>query len=245
MTALDPNLLLRAYAIGVFPMADSRTAADVYWVEPKSRAILPLDGFHASRSLGKLIRSDKFRVTRDAAFAKVVSACAAPRADRPDTWINPDIERAYGELHRRGHAHSIECWQGEMLVGGLYGVRLGAAFFGESMFSRVPNASKLALAHLVARMRCGGFRLLDCQFMTDHLRSLGAVEISRDAYASMLDSALSSLGGDAPSVSPSGSGARATGGADLGALEGLFSGEAGSDGALPGYVISQSLDHIS
>ncbi|QLC24711.1 leucyl/phenylalanyl-tRNA--protein transferase [Parasphingopyxis algicola] len=239
MDLLDPNMLLRAYAIGVFPMADSRDATDVFWVEPKMRAILPLDGFRVSHSLAKTIRSDRFRVTRDAAFDRVVSACAEARPDRPDTWINPAIQSAYGALHRRNHAHSIECWQGEELVGGLYGVRLGRAFFGESMFSRVSNASKVALAHLVARMKAGGFALLDCQFMTDHLASLGAIEISKDDYASLLDAALSSLG-----LGGTGSTDSATG-ADLSALEGLFPDDAGPDGALSGYVISHALGQTS
>lgn len=190
MTALDPDLLLRAYSVGVFPMADSRAARDVYWVEPKRRGILPLDGFRLSRSLAKTIRSDRFTVTTDRAFAKVVAGCAENTAERPDTWINPQIEAAYGELFRRGHAHSVESWADGALVGGLYGVTLGAAFFGESMFSRQRDASKVALAHLVARLRVGGYRLLDCQFITDHLASLGAIEVSRDRYVSLLDGAL-------------------------------------------------------
>jgi leucyl/phenylalanyl-tRNA--protein transferase len=187
---LDPDLLLRAYSIGVFPMAESRGANEIFWVEPKKRGILPLDRFRLSRSLAKVLRSDRFTVTADAAFSAVVAACAEPTPDRPDTWINIQIERAYAELHRRGHAHSVEAWRDGKLVGGLYGVRLGAAFFGESMFSRESNASKVALAHLVARLRAGGFRLLDCQFITDHLASLGAVEIERDAYVALLDAAL-------------------------------------------------------
>ena len=190
MSGLDPDLLLRAYSVGVFPMASTRDAADVFWVEPKKRGVLPLDRFHLSRSLAKTIRSDRFTVTADRAFARVMALCAEATERRPDTWINPDIETAYAELHRRGYAHSIECWQDGALVGGLYGVRLGAAFFGESMFSRVRDASKVALAHLVARLREGGFRLLDCQFQTDHLASLGAIEVARDAYVALLDNAL-------------------------------------------------------
>lgn len=190
MSSLDPDLLLRAYSIGVFPMADSRRARDVFWVEPKKRGILPLDGFRLSRSLAKTLRSDRFVVTADRDFAAVVGACAAATPDRPDTWINGPIESAYAQLHARGHAHSVECWQNGQLVGGLYGVRLGAAFFGESMFSRATDASKVALAHLVARLRLGGFRLLDCQFLTPHLASLGAIEIGREDYVSLLDGAL-------------------------------------------------------
>jgi len=174
--AIDPDLLLRAYSIGVFPMADSRVADDVYWVEPKKRGILPLNRFRLSRSLAKTIRSDRFTVTADKAFPDVVAECAASTSDRPDTWINPAIEIAYADLHRRGHAHSIETWQDGRLVGGLYGVRLGGAFFGESMFSRENNASKVALAWLVARLNARGFRLLDCQFITYHRQSLCATE---------------------------------------------------------------------
>jgi len=190
VSGLDPDLLLRAYSVGVFPMASTREAADVFWVEPKKRGVLPLDQFHLSRSLAKTLRADRFSVTVDRAFSRIVALCAEPTERRPDTWINPDIEAAYAELHRRGYAHSVECWQDDRLVGGLYGVRLGAAFFGESMFSRVRDASKVALAHLVARMKAGGFRLLDCQFQTEHLASLGAIEVGRDAYVALLDNAL-------------------------------------------------------
>jgi leucyl/phenylalanyl-tRNA---protein transferase len=190
VTALDPDLLLRAYSVGVFPMANSREAGDVFWVEPKKRGVLPLDGFHLSRSLAKVLKSGRFSLTADKAFGDVVALCAEATVRRPDTWINPDIERAYGELHARGYAHSVETWEDGRLVGGLYGVRLGAAFFGESMFSRARDASKVALAHLVARLRIGGFRLLDCQFQTDHLASLGAIEIDRNAYVALLDEAL-------------------------------------------------------
>lgn len=195
MAQLDPDLLLRAYSIGVFPMADSRAAREIFWVEPKKRGVLPLDGFRLSRSLAKTLRSDRFTVTADKAFGDVVALCAEKTEARPDTWINPQIETAYAELHRRGHAHSIECWHDGALVGGLYGVKLGAAFFGESMFSRMSDASKIALAHLVARLKVGGFGLLDCQFITDHLASLGAIEIERDAYVSLLDSALGVVAG--------------------------------------------------
>lgn len=171
-------------------MASTRDAADVFWVEPKKRGVLPLDRFHLSRSLAKTIRAERFTVTVDQAFGQVVSLCAEATARRPDTWINPDIEAAYAELHRRGYAHSVECWHDGALVGGLYGVRLGAAFFGESMFSRARDASKVALAHLVARLRAGGFRLLDCQFLTDHLASMGTIEVGREAYVVLLDEAL-------------------------------------------------------
>jgi len=188
---LDPRLLLQGYAAGVFPMADSREAAEIFWVEPRQRAVLPLDSFHCSRSLGRRLRSGRFIVTRDIAFDDVVRACA----DRNETWINDAIEQATRNLHAAGHAHSVECWQvddsGERtLVGGLYGVKLGRAFFGESMFSRTTDASKVALAWLVARLKIGHFTLLDCQFMTDHLVTLGATQVSRAAYVALLGSAL-------------------------------------------------------
>lgn len=183
-------MVLGAYAVGVFPMADHRAARGVYWVEPKRRAILPLDGFRLSRSLRKTIVSDRFRVTADEAFGQTIALCADAAADRPDTWINPSIEGVFCELHQLGYAHSIECWDGDDLVGGLYGLALGRAFFGESMVSRQRDASKVALAWLVARLRVGGFTLLDCQFQTDHLASLGAVEISRAAYVGLLSGAI-------------------------------------------------------
>ncbi len=191
---LDPEMLLRAYSLGVFPMADHRAAPDVFWVEPHARGILPLDRFHLSRSLAKVLRSDRFGITADRDFAGVLDGCAAATAERPETWINPAIIAAYRALFARGNAHSIECWQDGQLVGGLYGVKLGAAFFGESMFSRTTDASKCALAALVARLRIGGFRLLDTQFLTDHLATFGAVEVGRDAYRGLLDAALSARG---------------------------------------------------
>lgn len=200
---LDPDLLLRAYTVGVFPMADSRDAKSVYWVEPKTRAILPLGGFHLSKSLRKTLLSDRYETTANRDFAGIVRLCAESVANRPDTWINGQIETAVKVLHAHGHAHSIETWREGQLVGGLYGISLGRAFFGESMVSRATDASKVALAHLVARLRVGGFALLDCQFMTDHLASMGAVEISRSAYMALLDPAVST-GGVAVSTSASG-----------------------------------------
>lgn len=241
MKVIDPELLLRAYSIGVFPMADSRGADDVFWVEPKMRGVLPLDGFRLSRSLAKTLRSDRFTVTADRAFGDVVAMCAESTEGRPDTWINPAIETAYADLHRRGHAHSIETWRDGKLVGGLYGVTLGRAFFGESMFSRESDASKVALAHLVARMRAGGFQLLDCQFITDHLASLGAVEVSRDAYVALLDSAL----GVGAGASPAGGWA----GADFFALD-VMTGAVDPEtrtvaGPISGCVIVQLLGQTS
>jgi leucyl/phenylalanyl-tRNA---protein transferase len=178
-------------------MADARDAADVYWVEPKTRGVLPLDGFHLSRSLAKVIRADRFETTVNLTFSDVVLQCAESAPKRETTWINSQIEVAVATLHARGHAHSVECWRGGRLVGGLYGISLGRAFFGESMFSRETNASKVALAHLVARLRIGGFVLLDCQFLTPHLVTLGAIEISRKAYLARLHEAVSGgLAGD-------------------------------------------------
>jgi len=236
MAVIDPELLLRAYAIGVFPMADSRNAAEVFWVEPRRRAILPIHAFRLARSLRKTLRSGRFEVTRDSAFERVVRQCAK----RKETWINAEIEASYIELHRVGHAHSVECWQEDELIGGLYGVRLGAAFFGESMFSLVPDASKVALAWLVARLKVGGFRLLDCQFMTEHLRSLGAVEIAQSDYVELLSAALGlaaagAAGRDALEGAAAG---------EFGALDRLLAGSSGSE-VPSGWVIAQLLGETS
>ncbi|HEY0627896.1 MAG TPA: leucyl/phenylalanyl-tRNA--protein transferase [Sphingomicrobium sp.] len=202
-------MLLRGYAAGIFPMADSRDAGDIFWVEPRSRAIIPLDRFHLSRSLARRLRSGRFTVTRDTAFHDVLLACA----DREETWINSAIERATLGLHAVGHAHSIECWHQGNLVGGLYGVKLGRAFFGESMFSLMTDASKVALAWLVARLKVGRFTLLDCQFMTPHLASLGATTVSRDNYVGLLGTALSSVGVSTGGGAPSAGGASVVTGA--------------------------------
>jgi leucyl/phenylalanyl-tRNA--protein transferase len=200
MALIDPDLLLRAYAIGVFPMSDSRDAEDIFWVEPRNRAILPLEGFRLARSLRKTLRAGGFEVTRDTAFAEVIRLCAK----RQETWINGQIERSFVQLHELGFAHSIECRQDGALVGGLYGVRLGAAFFGESMFSTRTDASKVALAWLVARLKVGHYNLLDCQFMTEHLRSLGAIEISQKDYLARLAAALGAGGGASALLGPAG-----------------------------------------
>jgi leucyl/phenylalanyl-tRNA--protein transferase len=179
-----------AYAAGIFPMAESADDPELFWVDPKYRGIIPLDGFHVSRSLRKTIRAGRFEITCDTAFEAVVRGCAAPDAGREKTWINDQIVRLYVQLADRGLAHSVEAWSGGRLVGGLYGVALGAAFFGESMFSRETDASKVALVHLVARLIQGGYRLLDTQFVTDHLRRFGAVEIPREEYRRRLAAAL-------------------------------------------------------
>jgi len=191
---LDPEMLLRAYALGVFPMADSAATPDVFWVEPQQRGILPLNAFHLPQRLARVLRSEKFVLTADRAFDRVMAGCAEARADRTETWINGTIIDAYRALHARGSAHSVEVWHGDALVGGLYGVKLGAAFFGESMFTRMTDASKCALAALVARLRVGRFRLLDTQFLTDHLARFGAVEVPRARYKGLLAGALSASG---------------------------------------------------
>ena len=249
MSRLDPRLLLQGYASGIFPMADSRDAEELFWVEPRNRAIIPLDKFHVSRSLRRTLRSGRFTVTRDLDFPGVIAACA----DRPETWISAELERAMLALHGSGHAHSIEVWHGDPrgadLVGGLYGVKLGRAFFGESMFSRAADASKVALAWLVARLKVGNFMLLDCQFMTEHLASLGAISVPRETYVALLSAALggaAAAGGSAggalvdalsrvPSAPP-----------EFAALERLLevTGAAGAAGPA-GYVISQLLGHTS
>ena len=183
---IPPETLLLAYRSGIFPMSDSRDDPEIFWVEPTLRAILPLDEFHCSRSLRKVIGRDRFRVTCNQAFETVVAECAAPRPGHPESWISERIAASYRLLHRIGHAHSIECWDGDELVGGLYGVAFDRVFCGESMFSRRDNASKVALAWLVAIMRRAGCVLLDCQFLTDHLSSLGAVELPQAEYLKLL-----------------------------------------------------------
>ena len=187
---LSPELLLRAYATGIFPMSESRDDPDVFWVEPKARGILPIDDFHVPRRLKKVVRKGVFDVVCDQAFEQVLDFCAERSKGRDQTWINQPIRDAVIKLFEMGFAHSVECWRDGKLVGGLYGIALGAAFFGESMFSKETDASKVALVHLVARMRLGGFRLLDTQFTTDHLSQFGAIEISAARYLDVLDDAL-------------------------------------------------------
>lgn len=184
--ALTPELLLRAYTSGIFPMAGHRNDPDIFWVDPRRRGILPLDGFHVSRSLARRMRRGGYKVTLNADFPAVIDACA----DRPETWINVEIRRLYTELHQAGRVHSLEIWRDDMLAGGIYGVAIGAAFFGESMFSRSTDGSKLAMAHLVDHLRQCGFTLFDTQFTTPHLTSLGAIEISRARYRTLLADAI-------------------------------------------------------
>lgn len=232
--------LLLAYRSGIFPMSDDREDAEVFWVEPQHRAIFPLDQFHMSRSLAKILRRDHFRVTCNANFDGVVAACAQPRADHPETWISHRIAASYRALHDIGHAHSIECWLGDELVGGLYGVSFDRVFCGESMFSLADNASKVALAWLVALMRRSGFELLDCQFMTEHLASLGAIELPQADYLRLLASA-----SRADSLEP-----RPLPDAYSALLEESLgvasaSSSAGTAGASPGKLIAQSLTQTS
>lgn len=187
---LTAELVLRAYAAGIFPMAENHNDPTIFWVDPRVRGVLPLETFHIPRRLRKVIRRGGFEVRCDTAFARVMDYCAAPTDERRDTWINAEIRGAYIDLHNRGFAHSVECWRDGELTGGLYGVSLGCAFFGESMFSRETNASKIALVHLVARLRMANYRLLDTQFVTDHLRQFGAVEIPCRVYLERLEDAI-------------------------------------------------------
>jgi leucyl/phenylalanyl-tRNA---protein transferase len=184
------DLMLRAYRAGLFPMAETRKGDRLYWLDPEKRGVLPLEGFHLPRRLARTVLSNSFAVTVDQDFAGTITGCASPAPGRDDTWINPQIERLFSELYRLGHAHSVESRQGGQLVGGLYGVAIGGVFFGESMFSFARDASKVALVHLVARLRLGGFRLLDTQFVTAHLAQFGAEELAREDYKTQLNQAL-------------------------------------------------------
>lgn len=200
MTGLTPEIVLRAYASGVFPMANDRSDPTLYWIDPDMRGVLPLESFHLSRRLRRTVRGDSFTVRVDTAFRDVMEACADSSADRDSTWINDQIIDLYDALHQKGSAHSVECWSGDELTGGLYGVSIGAAFFGESMFSRDTDASKVALVHLIGRLKRAGFVLLDTQFMTGHLEQFGGTEIPRADYQQRLAGALNqfadfSLGG--------------------------------------------------
>ncbi len=239
---IPPEMLLLAYRSGIFPMADGREDPEIFYVEPRRRAIIPLDGFRCSRSLAKLLRQERYRVTCNRDFAGVIAACAEPRPDHPETWISRRIEASYRAMHAAGYAHSVEVWDGEALVGGLYGVGFDRVFCGESMFSRVDNASKLALAWLVAAMRLAAMELLDCQFMTDHFASLGAVEIGQDDYCERLARAQAAGPGAALAVGSGAGGAGAT----VGVPEGfaLLDG-AGAGASSLGKLIAQLLTHTS
>ena len=256
---IPAETLLLAYRSGIFPMADSRDDDEIYWVEPRERAVIPLETFRCSHSLAKSVRQDRYRVTCNADFAGVIAACAAPRPGHPESWISERIGASYRALHLAGHAHSIECWRGGEMVGGLYGVGFERAFCGESMFSRATDASKVALVWLVALLRHAGYRLLDCQFMTEHLATLGAVPVSREAYLAALAEAVAagpaiplpeayvSLLGAAGAAAAVGDGdvvgARATGAARGAAA--ASSSSAPSGASSPGKLILQSLTHTS
>ena len=190
MTTITPKILLQAYAVGIFPMAETAEDSSLYWMEPEERGVIPLRGLRISRSLRKQVRRQNFEIRIDSAFADVIEACAAKTKSRKLTWINTRIRILYNQLHQMGHCHSVECWRDGKLVGGLYGVKIGAAFFGESMFSRETDASKVALVHLVARLNAGGFQLLDAQFMNPHLKTLGAIVMSKTDYKELLPSAI-------------------------------------------------------
>ncbi|GGB90569.1 hypothetical protein GCM10011494_06150 [Novosphingobium endophyticum] len=252
---IEPELLMLAYRSGIFPMADSRDDPEIFWIEPRQRAILPLDGFHLSRSLARALRRGRFTITCNQAFADVMDACAAPRAVREDaedgSWISHRIQASYENLHFLGHAHSIECWQdlpggGRKLVGGLYGVGFDRVFCGESMFSDETDSSKVALAWLVAALRRGGATLLDCQFMTPHLASLGAVEMPQTRYLALLKAAQSSgvagVSGAGSEAGGGGAGVLSLPDAFAALLEDAAAAELASS---PGKLISQALTQTS
>ena len=239
---LTPEIVLSAYAQGLFPMAERRDDPTLYWVSPEKRGIFPLDAFHVPRRLQRTVRADAFTVTVDTAFEEVLRGCAAPAPGREESWINGEILRLYTALHTSGHAHSVESWQGGKLVGGLYGVKLGAAFFGESMFSRQTDASKVALVHLVARLKRGGFKLLDAQFLTQHLARFGAVESPHTEYLARLARALAA---EAYWPAPSGSVGMLSSAPALGDT-GLTGAVAATEGtAWPGALVLQLITQTS
>jgi leucyl/phenylalanyl-tRNA--protein transferase len=241
---LTPELLLRAYAAGLFPMAERREDAALFWVDPEERGVIPLGSFHVPKRLARTVRSDRYEVAVDTAFVETIRACAARAQGREQSWINEEIVALYTALHERGHAHSVECRRDGTLVGGLYGVSLGGAFFGESMFSRERDASKVALVHLVARLIGGGFTLLDTQFLTGHLAQFGAEAIPRDEYLARLSAAIA-RGAEFYCPEPSGSSGMAS--------VAVASGDTGLTGAVeatagacwPGWLVLQLITHTS
>jgi leucyl/phenylalanyl-tRNA--protein transferase len=241
---LTPELLLQAYRAGIFPMAERRNDPNLFWVSPDARGIFPLDKFHLPKRLARTVKSDLFTVKIDTAFEDVMRACAAPAPDRDESWINEEILSLYAALHRMGHAHSVECWRDGALVGGLYGVKIGTAFFGESMFSRERDASKVALAHLVARLKAGGFRLLDAQFITGHLSQFGAIEIPREVYLGLLADALE-RDADFYCPAPSGSSGSASLAVASGDVAFTRSVEAITGNIWPGWLVAQLITHTS
>ncbi len=222
MTTINPEELLLAYRLGIFPMAESRAADEVLWVRPHERGILPLEKFHVPRRLARAVRSDRYDVTIDHAFDQVIRGCAESRPDRRETWINDPIIVVFEALHRRGFAHSVETWHHGQLVGGLYGLSLGAAFFAESKFSRMTDASKVALVHLAARLKAGGYTLLDAQFPNPHLEQFGAVTVTEERFQSLLSEALTHTG-NFYSLGPSGAGPNGGAGAGPAGLAGANS----------------------
>ncbi|HEY4266123.1 MAG TPA: leucyl/phenylalanyl-tRNA--protein transferase [Micropepsaceae bacterium] len=244
VTAINPEELLLAYRLGIFPMAESRTAKDVLWVRPHERGILPLDKFHVPKRLARVVRSNRFHITADAAFEDVIRACAESRPERRETWINDAILDVFISLHKRGFAHSIETWHGDRLVGGLYGLSLSAAFFAESKFSRATDASKVALVHLAARLKAGGYTLLDAQFPNPHLEQFGAATVTEERFQFMLARALAASGDfyglGRAGVAPDGAaGAPVTEGGDGGAVP-----AAGAD-SVAGSSVLQVITHTS
>jgi leucyl/phenylalanyl-tRNA--protein transferase len=240
---ITPDILLRAYAQGVFPMAERREDTELFWVSPERRGVLPLDAFHIPKRLARTVRSDRFQVTANVAFIDVMKACAAPAPGREQSWINDEILHLYTALHASGHAHSIESWRDGKLAGGLYGVHLGAAFFGESMFSRETDASKVALVHLVARLIEGGFQLLDTQFITAHLARFGTVEIARREYLARLKRAIAIA---AYWSAPSGNGASPSLSVESGDLtEACVCDAAITGAAWPGALVLQKIAQTS
>lgn len=243
MNPIDPDELLLAYRIGVFPMAETRDAPDVLWIRPKTRCILPLDRFHVPKRLARTVRGDRFEVRCNTAFEKVIHECAAAGPQRDDSWINPSIADAFSELHRRGFAHSVEAWDHEELVGGLYGLSIGAAFFGESMFSLRTNASKVALVHLAARLKMGGYRLLDAQFPNPHLEQFGALEISETEFDGLLADAVAA-NASFYSIGPSASDSASPSGPSTSSAKGS-SPDSSSVGTGGGASVMQVITHTS
>ncbi|TCD04811.1 leucyl/phenylalanyl-tRNA--protein transferase [Erythrobacteraceae bacterium CFH 75059] len=242
---IPTRLLLDAYRSGIFPMAEAREDSEIFWVEPRERAVIPLDGLHLGRSMRRVLARDRFAVTCDTAFEQVIARCAEPRPDQPDSWISRRIEASYVALHKAGHAHSIECWQEGELVGGLYGVAFDRVFCGESMFSRADNASKVALAWLVAAMRRAEFCLLDCQFMTGHLASMGAVPIDQAEYLRRVRAA---RGTPAMTIADAVAWFQAVGAGDRvgdGAGDGDAAGAVPAGASSPGKLIAQFLTQTS
>jgi leucyl/phenylalanyl-tRNA--protein transferase len=241
---ITPELLLTAYARGVFPMAERRDDPTLYWLSPDRRGIVPLERFHVSHRLARTVRSDRFRVTIDMAFHDVIRACAAPAPGREESWINAEIIALYSELHQRKFAHSVEVWQGSNIVGGLYGVSLGAAFFGESMFSWERDASKVALVHLVGRLIAGGYELLDAQFVTEHLAQFGAIAVPRVDYLKRLMQATKKPA-DFYCPAPSGSSGAASLAPASGEVSLTGAVDATTGATWPGWLVLQLITHRS